>query len=342
MFKALAIRTLLCATVIVTPWFVSGFYHQAEAQSSAPPSRPKRLSDPDEFYRAPSSTHGKTVLVPIGTTWEGRIDTTISSSRSRPGTAFSITMSSPVLLNGSDVIVPAGSSIIGEVVEAVSASNVPPKRGQNKKSIRGKLRVQVSGLRTPDGVVHPLVASLAGEVDTREGHHTPAIPHGTGIAYMGSSSSFEAVNINRAKTVRGDSGDRRPNVVKRSDLLKDSILGAGDEGYRRDELTIRSLVLKGRDYYIYSGSPLTVRLSAPFKIGVATPNMGGPVSSVEELEETLPPPSRRPAAAEPQSRASNPYESYQRPGFGGSSSAPPAGYSAPPSTGNPSIPADSF
>jgi hypothetical protein len=264
----------------------------ALAQSSMPPERPNRKGDPNEFYHAPSTVHGKTILIPIGTTWEGRIDQTISSARSHPGTAFNIVMSSPVLLNGTEVVVPAGSQILGEVVEAVPASRVPHPPYIDKRSVKGKLRISISGLRTPDGVTHPLVASVAGEVDRSNGNYSDYKPPlGTSIGYVGTSSSFEAVNISRSKLSRGDSQDHRPPVIGKRDLLKDPILGAGDDGYRLDRLTIRSLVLNHRDYYIYEGSPITVRLQAPFKMSVATPAMA-PLGNVQEVDDQLPPPTR--------------------------------------------------
>src|SRR5438105_12731426 len=47
-------------------------------------------SDPNLYYRAPSTIGGKTVFMPVGTTFEGRIDQTISSSHSHPGQSFNI------------------------------------------------------------------------------------------------------------------------------------------------------------------------------------------------------------------------------------------------------------
>lgn len=327
MFESRTTKILLATCFALAPLMVSLSITPCDAQSSSPPSRPKRDADPEEFYRAPSSMNGKTVLVPIGTTWEGRIDKTISSVRSRPGTAFNIVMSSPVLLNGTDVVVPAGSAIVGEVVEAVPASQVPKRYREVKKFVRGKLRVQISGLRTPDGVVHPLVADVAGEYDPSPTKYRDRgqTPRGTGIAYMGSSSSFEAVNINRMRKQRSTSGDKRPAVVKKKELLADEILGTGEDGYKRDELLIRSLILKGRDYWIYDGSPLTVRLKAPFKIGVVAPTIGGPVSSEVPIEDTLPPPTRAAAGR----------------GGGYATESGGGGY-AQPTVAPPAIPADSF
>ncbi len=264
----------------------------AQAQSAAA-QRGRRTADPNLMYRAPNTMHGKTVLIPIGTTWEGRIDTTISSLRSHPGQAFSIILSSPVLLNGVDVIVPAGSHVMGEVVEAISADRVPHDKHEPKQLIRGKLRVQLSGLRTPDGVTYPLVASLSGEVAGRGGGR--GTPLGTGVAYVGSSASFEAVAPGMADRARYRPGTA-PRVTSRRDLLKDQLLGMGDERVKVDDSSIRSLVLNHRDYFIYEGSPLTVKLNAPFKIGMTPPGMGVPITPVtDELpaEDSLPPPSRK-------------------------------------------------
>lgn len=303
---------LVIACLVAAPYLVS-IGTPSLAQSSAPPSRPGRDVDPDYYNRAPSTLHGKTVLIPIGTTWEGRIDSTISSARSRAGTAFNINVSSPVLLNGTDVIVPAGSKIVGEVVEAVPASSVPRRPGQDKKLVRGKLRIQISGLRTPDGVTHPLVASVAGEVPKR--HTRGKTPQGTGIAYVGETANFEATDINRSKGGPKGRGDKRPEYVKRGELLKDSFLGAGDEGFDNEEATVRSLVLKGRDYYIYEGSPIMVRLMAPFKIGISMPYGGEPIGAEPQYEDTLPPPTKATA-----NRGGGDYST----GNGGGLNAPPA------------------
>lgn len=303
----------------------------AFAQSSDPPTRPSRTGDSEQFYKAPSTMHGKTVVLPIGTTFEGRIDSTISSNRSRQGQRFNIVLASPVMLNGTDVVIPAGSSVICEVADAVPASNVPKKSYENKKFIKGKLRVQISALRLPDGVTYPMVAHLAGEVAAADELDRNPRPLGTSIAYTGSAGSFEAVNPNRQG---GDDRRRRsraaqsgrPYVLQKGDIYSDPVMGAGEEGFNHDKRTIRSLVLNKRDYYIYSGSPLMVRLSAPFKIGVSAPGIGVPLGAVTDgpQEDSLPPPSRAASAR----RASG----YDDSGRGGQIEAPSRSV----------VPADSF
>lgn len=263
----------------------------ASVAAWAPPSLSK-TSQRTEFgknYRSPSSMSGKTVVMPVGTTFEGRVDQTLSSTQSHAGQSFNIIMSAPVLANGVDVIIPAGSKIIGEVVEAVPSGRVPYKKKVQPKP-RGKLRIQLTGLQTPDGVTYPMVASVAGEVDANGGRSRKT-PLGTSVAYMGSSASFESV----APGAPGAAGNRQRSgqaakVIKKKEMLKDAIYGLDDERKYHEEALIRSLVLKKRDYFIYEGSPMTVRLNAPFKIGITPHNAGVPVTAVEDevQEEDLP------------------------------------------------------
>src|SRR3954464_7296936 len=96
--KTLALSLALCSFAATTCG--------ALAQSSDPPSRPKRMSDPEQYYHAPNTIHGKTIVLPIGSTFEGRIDQTISSEHSHAGTRFNIVVDSPVLVNGTDVVIP--------------------------------------------------------------------------------------------------------------------------------------------------------------------------------------------------------------------------------------------
>jgi len=114
----------------------------------------------DSLYRGAQTMHGKTVIIPIGIDFEGRIDHTIGSAVSKQGEKFEVEVSSPVLANGTDVLIPAGSAVIGEVVECIPSARLPHTKGFPKPT--GQLRVQLSGLRTPDGVTYPSQAAGGG------------------------------------------------------------------------------------------------------------------------------------------------------------------------------------
>lgn len=218
-------------------------------------------------FEGASSLHGKTVMMPRGTTFEGRMDLTIGSSKSRQGQPFTISMSAPVLANGTDVLIPAGSQIVGEVVEAIPASDVPHPKGMKPS---GKLRVQLTSLRTPDGITYPLVASLAadGYMQGGSGPITPNKNLGGGIGYVGTQAGFAAVAPGMDARARG--GGQGLKVMSKSEVMRDPIYGIDPQDQQQQQgAKIRSLVKKGRDIYIASGSPVSIKLDAPFKIGIS-------------------------------------------------------------------------
>jgi hypothetical protein len=315
----------------------------AFGQASDPPKRGAMYNykDPNMYYRPAATMGGKTVMIPVGTTLEGRIDSTLSSTSSVPGQRFNIVIASPVMMNGSDVIIPSGSRIVGEVVEAVPANRVPPHLGQDKRLVHGKLRVQVSGLQTPDGVTWPMVASFTGEIeDPRHGGGVKQ-PLGTGVAYVGTAASFEAVQPGMASKAYYSRTDHAPQVVTKDELMRDPLLGRNRyEDQAAERNIIRSLVLKKRDYFIYESSPITVRITAPFKIGITPPGMGVPVGQVidQPVEDTLPPPSRR-MSSEQRFGGGNPMPPDAQPPQQGVPQQAPADAPRP----NPAVmPADSF
>lgn len=263
--------------------------------------RTKR-SDPNTYYRAAHSMSGKTIILPIGTTFEGRMSTSISSERSHAGQAFSIILSSPLLANGTDVVIPAGSEVIGEVVEAIPSRAFPRKK--KMPPTRGKLRIQLNQLRTPDGTSYPLVASLAGEVeDTKGGGHRTGPTLGSNVAYVGTAAAFEAVapGSNRYGGGRGGQQGRGPEYVRKREFMSHEIYGTGgDRNQGDDGNRIRSLVIRKYDYWIDEGSPLTVRTGAPLKLGIAAPGAGVPLGSVDDVspDESLPGRSSRNTASD--------------------------------------------
>ncbi len=223
------------------------------------------------YYKTPDSLAGKTVIIPAGTTFEGRIDRTIGSSVSKQGTSFTISLSSPVLANGTDVLIPAGAQVLGEVVQAIPASQVPHKK---KEKPPGELRIQITALRMPDGMTFPMVANLIGEEEVAGpyggygGRYGQSKSHlGSGIGYVGTQQGFQTVQPGR--TNRGYRGNNSSGVVTKEELLNDPIMGREKDMDSSEKMAIRSLVKKNRDLYIYVGSPLTVRLEAPFKMGVS-------------------------------------------------------------------------
>jgi hypothetical protein len=215
-----------------------------------------------------SNALGKTVIIPAGTSFEGRMDTTLSSNHSHAGERFNVIMSSPVLANGSEVLIPAGSQIMGEVVEAISSSHQPHEKHQK---LNGKLRVQLTGLKTPDGSTYPFIGSFIGETTGRgqSRHSNPNL--GSGVAYIGSQANFNAVYpVNR--TNHGN--NRGPQLVTRNQMMTDPLYGDSE---KRDSQYgqangFRSIVKNHREMFIREGSPMNVRLDAPLKMSIVPLN----------------------------------------------------------------------
>jgi hypothetical protein len=209
----------------------------------------------------------KYIVLPAGTTFEGRIDSTIGSAASHSGERFTITIANPVLANGMDVLIPAGSQVIGEVVEAIPSRSIPHEK--EAPPIQGKLRIQINALRTTEGITYPLVASLVADA----GRDTNSEQTG-GVGYVGDANNFEAVKL--GKMSRRDSYGR--GVASRDEILRDPIYGIDKTGRSQTGGHIRSLVRRGFDLYIDSGAPLIIKLNAPFKVSLNRANLDVPLN----------------------------------------------------------------
>jgi hypothetical protein len=220
---------------------------------------------------------GKTVVVPAGTTFEGRIDQTIGSAHTRQGTRFLVTMASPALANGQDVLIPAGAAFMGEVVEAIPSSQVPHQKKMPHKP--GKLRVEITGLRMPDGITYPLVASFVGEVMGKNSGGQGAPQLGGGVAYIGSQSGFNMV-YPRA-------GGRGGPLVSKQQMMTNPLFGDAEKSGKGG--SIRSLTTHNNDLLIHAGSPMSVRLDAPLRMALTPVPMPG----IEPVDMTADPAGHR-------------------------------------------------
>lgn len=271
-------RNLLVLSVLSVGLGITVFSDGACAQGG-------KQTDPEKFYRAPNTIHGKTVLIPMGSHFEGRMNETISS-KTRQGQKFSIEVTSPVLANATDVVIPNGSRIIGEVVEAIPSGKQRKIKGQPKPI--GKLRTQLTSLVTPDGMTYPVVATIMPEY-IKSGKYSKANKelNNQGMGYVGSQASFDAVHP--GFDTRAGQGNRGPKVVNKREFFRDPIMGndgGRGQGSQYGTPVIRSIRRQGNEIYIYSGSPLTVRLDAPLKLSIA-PSKGALSVDLDEVTPSL-------------------------------------------------------
>ncbi|MBX9770940.1 MAG: hypothetical protein K2X29_06195 [Candidatus Obscuribacterales bacterium] len=227
-----------------------------------------QASEPHAMRLAQSGNEEKYIVLPAGTTFEGRIDSTIGSAASHSGERFTITIANPILANGMDVLIPAGSQVIGEVVEAIPSRSIPHEK--EAPPLQGKLRIQLNSLKTTEGITYPLVASLVADA----GRDTTGEQTG-GVGYVGDASNFEAVKLGK-NSRRGNYGQ---GVASRDEVLRDPIYGIDKSTNRQSGSHIRSLVRRGYDLFIDSGAPLVIKLNAPFKVSLNRANLDVPLNS---------------------------------------------------------------
>src|SRR5262249_29208875 len=124
----------------------------------------------------------------------------------------------------------------------------------------------------PDGTTFPMIASIVGENNFKGQGYNPEL--GGGVAYAGATSSFDLVAPSRYAISRGRRGSVGPRVVPKGEMLADPIMGKGG-GTQQGNYGIRSLIKKKRNLFIYQGSPLTVRLDGPLKMGIGVVRNAG-------------------------------------------------------------------
>jgi hypothetical protein len=248
----------------------------------------------------------RALIIPAGTTFEGRIDARIGSSVSHTGDHFHIVMASPVLANGNTVLIPVGSRIDGEVVEAIPASHVYRAHGASKP--KGKLRVQLTMLEMPNGAAFPMVASLVGEGFGTAQHHTDNPNLGKGVGYVGSAAGFNAVTPTSQYAIVGRS--IKPQLVSRDQMLHDPLYGVGPtqpQGGYNSHPVYRSLEQHGNNLVIERDSPLSVKLDAALKIPLDAIMQTAP--TMNESTKSPPPPASTPTpmpAAPPETPETTP------------------------------------
>ena len=95
---------------------------------------------------------GKVVVAPAGSRFEVSLISTLNSGVNRVGDVVTATVSSPLIV-GSDIIIPPGSQVIGQVINAIPAKRFKAGAG-------GLLEMRFTSIQTPNGQRYPLSASV--------------------------------------------------------------------------------------------------------------------------------------------------------------------------------------
>ena len=95
---------------------------------------------------------GRVVVAPSGARFDATLVSTLSSGINRVGDIVTASVSNPLVI-GSDVVIPSGSQVIGQVVNAVPAQRFMAGSG-------GLLEIRFTSIQTPDGQRYPVSATV--------------------------------------------------------------------------------------------------------------------------------------------------------------------------------------
>lgn len=140
----------------------------APAPEPEPAREEPAVEEPRPEPEIPEEPRLHEVSVPAGTRFDVELTSTLSSSTSAPGETFRVRVAEDVMEDG-EVAIPAGSEILGEVVEAVS----PRKIGG-----QAKLELRFTDLVLPSGTTVPIEASVVQQGRNETGRDAATIGGG--------------------------------------------------------------------------------------------------------------------------------------------------------------------
>ncbi len=179
---------------------------------------------------------GRVVIAPAGSNFEARISTPLSSGLNNIGDVITATVTTPLIV-GNDIVVPAGSQLIGQVSNAISARRFMAGSG-------GELDIRFTSIQLPNGQRLPLSAT----VDTTQFKLN---------AETGGSRTAKTVGKTAVGAGIGALSGLVGAAISGGDKSKGAALGTAIGG----GLGLgKALVDKGREIEIPAGSALPVRL----------------------------------------------------------------------------------
>jgi hypothetical protein len=129
---------------------------------------------------APSGSASTAVVdqIAAGTEIRATLDTPLSTRTSKPGDRFTATIAEPAR-GSSDVVIPAGARVEGEVAEADDSKTIAALKDKNALSLRFRDVV------LPDGQTLPLTATLisvnnTNAMNTKKADEESRLPQGAG------------------------------------------------------------------------------------------------------------------------------------------------------------------
>lgn len=197
----------------------------------------------------PGMLQGAVATVAAGTKFRAQLKTTLDSGSTRAGEQVEATINEPIYVNGTPVI-PAGSRLIGNVTDAVSAKRF--RAGAN-----GKIDLKFTSVETPDGRRFPLSASVDG-IRLSGGSAAGRVGKGVAATAIGAGSGA-LLGTAIGAIVGGAGGGRSVGQAIGVGAIMGTAIGGGVGA-------IGGVVRKGSEVKLNAGMSLPLQLDANLQV----------------------------------------------------------------------------
>lgn len=234
--------------------------YQAGAQQGYPPMQPQYPQAGG--YPPPPYLSGRVAVVAAGTRLQATLKNTLDSGSTQPGESVEATLGSPIYSGGVEVV-PAGSKLVGQVTNVVSAKRF--KFGAN-----GKIDIRFTQIETPDGRRVPLSASID-DTQLRLTGGTTGGRVGKGLVTTGVGAAGGAALGTALGAIVGATGRGQVGRSTGMGAVFGTALGGGVGA-------VGAVVRKGSEVTIPAGSNLPIQLDESMQVtaGGPPPQFGYP------------------------------------------------------------------
>lgn len=277
---------------------------QPYQQPYQPQGAPPQYGQAGGYQQPPLS--GRVMTVGAGTKFQASLKNTMDSGSTQPGESVEATLPSPIYSGGVEVV-PAGSLLIGQVSNVVSAKRF--RFGAN-----GKIDIRFTAIQTPDGRRFPLSASVDGSEVRLTGGST-AGRVGKGLLTTGIGAGGGAALGTGLGAIVGATSNGQVGRATGMGAVFGTAIGAGVG-------LVGAGVRKGSEVIFHAGTQLPVQLDETMQISAATavaPYYAQPPQPVYQQPQGYP----QPQGYAPQQQGYPPQQGYPVQGY------PPQGYQQP-------------
>lgn len=281
-------------------------YGQPESFGAAPPQYqapqyPPQYGQTGGWGQPPLS--GRVVVVGAGTKFQASLKNTMDSGSTQPGESVEATLPSPIYSGGVEVV-PAGSTLIGQVSNVVSARRF--RFGAN-----GKIDIRFTAIQTPDGRRFPLSASVDGSQVKLTGGST-AGRVGKGLLTTGIGAGSGAALGTALGAIVGATSNGQVGRATGMGAVFGTAIGGGVG-------LVGAGVRKGSEVIFHAGTELPVQLDESMQITTGgAPAYGQPQPQYQQPPYGQPQ-YQQPPYGQPQYQQQSPYgqpQYQQQPQYG--------------------------